>query len=148
MATIVGNDGTILFQGTGAGNATGAKALINVRNFTCDITADTIETTTMGVDSRTYVRGLASWSGSADVYVDPANIATANASLISQLITTGGAVGDNVVTFRGNLSANGANNLTGNVIITGFSVNSTMDGLVEGSCSFQGSGPIVFSATA
>jgi hypothetical protein len=146
MATIVGNDGTIAFQGTGAGNATNAKSLINVRNFTCDITADTIETTTMGVKSRTYVRGLASWSGSADVYVDPANL-TGGASAISQLITTGGAVGDSVVTFRGNLSASGANNLTGNVIITGFSVNSTMDGLVEGSCSFQGSGPIVFSAS-
>jgi hypothetical protein len=146
MATIVGNDGTIAFQGTGSGNATGAKSLINVRNFTCDITADTIETTTMGVDSRTYVRGLASWSGSADVYVDPANL-TGGASAISQLIATGGTVGDSVVTFRGNLSASGANNLTGNVIITGFSVNSTMDGLVEGSCSFQGSGPIVFSAS-
>ena len=139
MATIVGNDGSIAIGGVG---------LINVRNFTCDITADTIETTTMGVntDSRTYVRGLASWSGSADVYVDPANL-TGGASAISRLITTGGAVGDGVATFRGNLSASGANNLTGNVIITGFSINSTMDGLVEGSVSFQGSGAVTFSAT-
>jgi len=146
MATIVGNDGSIAFAGTGAGNATNSKSLINVRNFTCDITADTIETTTMGVDSRTYVRGLASWSGSADVYVDPANLS--GGSAISQLIATGGTVGDSVVTFRGNLSASGANNLLGNVIITGFSVNSTMDGLVEGSVSFQGSGPIVFNTSA
>lgn len=146
MATIVGNDGSIAFAGSGAGNATGSKSLINVRNFTCEISADTIETSTMGVDSRTYVRGLASWSGSADVYVDPANLT--GGSAISQLITTGGVVGDGVVTFRGNLSANGANNLLGNVIITGFSINSTMDGLVEGSCSFQGSGPIVFNTSA
>jgi hypothetical protein len=137
MATIVGNDGSIAIGGVG---------LVNVRNFTCDITADTIETSTMGVDSRTYVRGLASWSGSADVYVDPANL-TGGASVISRLIATGGAVGDGVATFRGNLSASGANNLTGNVIITGFSVNSTMDGLVEGSVSFQGSGAVAFSAS-
>ncbi len=138
MATIVGNDGSIAIGGVG---------LINVRNFTCDITSDTIETTTMGVDNRTYVRGLASWSGSADVYVDPANL-TGGASAISRLIATGGTVGDSVATFRGNLSASGANNLTGNIIVTGFSINSTMDGLVEGSVSFQGSGAIAFSASA
>lgn len=137
MATIVGNDGSISIGGVG---------LINVRNFTCDITSDTIETTTMGVDNRTYVRGLSSWSGSADIYVDPANL-TGGASVISRLIATGGAVGDTAATFRGNLSASGANNLQGNVIITGFSVNSTMDGLVEGSVSFQGTGAITFSAS-
>lgn len=137
MATIVGNDGSITIGGVG---------LINVRNFTCDITADTIETTTMGIDSRTYVRGLAAWSGSADVYVDPANL-TGGAQAISRLITTGGAVGDSAATFRGNLSAAGANNLTGNVIITGFSVKSSMDGLVEGTVSFQGTGAVSFSAT-
>lgn len=137
MATIVGNDGSI---------SIGSVGLINVRNFSCDITADTIETTTMGVDSRTYVRGLAGWSGSADIYVDPANL-TGGASAISRLITTGGAVGDTTATFRGNLSASGANNLQGSIIVTGFSVNSTMDGLVEGTVSFQGSGAITFSAS-
>lgn len=137
MATLVGNDGSISIGGVG---------LINVRNFTCDITADTIETTTMGVDSRTYVRGLAGWSGSADVYVDPANL-TGGASAISKLITTGGSVGDSVATFRGNLSASGANNLQGNIIVTGFSVKSSMDGLVEGTVSFQGSGAVAFSAS-
>ena len=137
MATIVGNDGSIAIGGVG---------LINVRNFTCDITSDTIETTIMGVDNRTYVRGLSSWSGSADIYVDPANL-TGGATVISRLIATGGTVGDAAATFRGNLSASGANNLQGNVIITGFSVNSTMDGLVEGSVSFQGTGAIAFSAS-
>jgi len=32
------------------------------------------------------------------------------------------------------------------VIITGFSVNTTLDGMVEASISFQGSGPCVFTA--
>ena len=137
MATIVGNDGSISISSVG---------LLNVRNFTCDITADTIETSTMGTDTRTYVRGLAGWSGSADVYVDPANL-TGGASAISKLITTGGTVGDAAVAFRGNLSASGANNLQGSVIITGFSVKSSMDGLVEGTVSFQGSGAITFSAS-
>lgn len=137
MATIVGNDGSITIGGVG---------LINVRNFTCDITSDTIETTAMTQDTRTYVRGLASWSGSADIYVDPANL-TGGATAISKLIATGGVVGDGPSAFRGNLSASGTNNLTGNIIVTGFTVNSTMDGLVEGSVSFQGSGPVTFSAT-
>lgn len=138
MATIVGNDGAIRF---------GANTVINLRNFTCDITADTIETTTMGTDSRTYVRGLAGWSGSADIYVDPANLPAGSASAqISQLITTGGVVGDTPIAFRGNLNSTGSQNLQGTVIITGFSINSTMDGLVEGSISFQGSDAVRFWA--
>jgi hypothetical protein len=40
------------------------------------MTADTIETTVMGVDVRTYVAGLSSFSGSADVYFDNADYDT------------------------------------------------------------------------
>jgi predicted secreted protein len=35
---------------------------------------------------------------------------------------------------------------SGNVIITGFTINSSMDGMVEASISFQGSGSCSFTA--
>jgi predicted secreted protein len=37
--------------------------------------------------------------------------------------------------------------LSGNAIVTGFTVNSSMDGMIEGSISFQGSGAVAYSAT-
>lgn len=140
MATLTGNNGKITIGGTD---------VLNVRNFSVDVTADTIETTTMGIDARTYLKGLSSWSGSADVYVDTANL-TGGANAIAQLIVTGGAVGDGTAAVVLALDSSGATllkKLSGNAIITGFTVNSSMDGMVEGSISFQGSGGLTYSAT-
>lgn len=140
MATLTGNNGKITIGGT---------EVLNVRNFSVDVTADTIETTTMGIDARTYLKGLSSWSGSADVYVDTANL-TGGAKAIAQLIVTGGAVGDSTAAVVLALDSSGdtlLKKLSGNAIITGFTVNSSMDGMVEGSISFQGSGGLTYSAT-
>lgn len=140
MATLTGNNGKITVGGTN---------VLSVRNFTCDITSDTIETTTMGVDVRTYLKGLSAWSGSADVYVDTDNL-TGGASAIAALIATGGAVGDASAAVVLALDSSGSTllkKLSGNAIITGFTVKSSMDGMVEGSISFQGSGAITYSAT-
>lgn len=139
MATITGNNGKITI---------GAVEVLAVKNYTIDITSDTIETTTMGVDVRTYLKGLASWSGSADVYVDTANL-TGGASAIAKLISTGGAVGDTSAAFEAYLDQVGSpsgKKWGGNVIVTGFSVKSSMDGMVEGSISFQGTGAITYTA--
>lgn len=140
MATLTGNNGQITIGGT---------TVLNVRNFSLDITSDTIETTTMGIDARTYLKGLSTWSGSADVYVDTAHL-TGGASAIAGLIATGGAVGTGPAACVFALDSSGATllkKLSGDAIITGFTVNSSMDGMVEGSISFQGSGPVTYSAT-
>jgi len=140
MATLTGNNGKITVGGT---------EVLNVRNFSVDLTADTIETTTMGVDARTYLKGLSSWSGSADVYVDT-NHLTGGANVIAQLMVTGGVVGDSTAAIVLALDSSGGTllkKLSGNAIITGFTVNSSMDGMVEGSISFQGSGALAYSAT-
>lgn len=146
MATLTGNNGQITIAGTN---------VLNIKSYTVDIKADTIENTTMGNDVRVYLKGLSSWSGSADVYVDTANL-TGGASAISQLIATGGAVGDSYAAVVFALDSSGATGgvggtllkkLSGNAIITGFSVKSSMDGMVEGTVSFQGSGAITYSAT-
>ena len=79
MATLTGNNGVVKIDNA-AGTAT---ALASVRSFTVEMTSDTIETTNMGNDTRQYVKGLSSWSGSADIYFDPAEFPTSNSGLVA-----------------------------------------------------------------
>lgn len=140
MAILTGNNGRVFID-----NASGTPTqVLSVRNFSIEITSDTIETTTMGVDVRTYVKGLSSWSGTADIYFDDANY-TGGASVIAALNPTGGLVGAGTVTVELYL-LDTADKFSGECIITGFTVNSSMDGMVEASISFQGSGQCTFTA--
>jgi len=140
MAILTGNNGVVKID-----NAAGTPTTVaSVRNFSVELTSDTIETTTMGVDVRTYLKGLSSWSGSADVYFDPANY-TGGASVIAALNPTGLNVGASTVTVELYLDGS-SGKFAGEAIITGFTVNSSMDGMVEASISFQGSGACAFTA--
>lgn len=139
MATITGNNGAV---------SVGGVNVANVRNFSVEMTADTIETTTMGVDVRTYVKGLSSFSGSADIYFDP----TAFDGNESTFNPTAGLVGASGVAVKlyieENYSSTSDYAFTGNVIVTGYTVNSSFDGMVEASISFQGTGGTTYSTTA
>jgi predicted secreted protein len=139
MATLTGNNGGVTVNGT---------AVAAVRNFTVEMTADTIETTTMGVDVRTYVKGLSSFSGSADIYFDPSEFDGAE----STFNPTAGLVGAAGVAVKfyveQNYSSTSDYAFTGDVIVTGYTVNSSMDGMVEASISFQGTGATAFSTSA
>jgi len=136
MATLTGNNGAISVNGI---------AVLAVRNFSIEMTADTIETTTMGVDVRTYLTGMSAFSGSADVYFDSSDYDT-NESTFNP---TAGLVGASGVTgkfFVDYVSGSGNDNaFTGTIIVTGYTVNATMDGMVEASISFQGSGATTYS---
>jgi hypothetical protein len=139
MATMVGNNGSVMVNGIN---------VANVRNFSIELTSDTIETSTMGTDVRTYIKGMSQFSGSADVYFDPADYDT-NESTFNP---TAGLVGASGVAIKLYLQENYSSTndyaFTGNVIVTGWTVNSTMDGLVEASMSFQGTGAATYSTTA
>jgi predicted secreted protein len=141
MAILTGNNGVIKFDAT-VGGAVAAVAA--VRNFSIELTRDTIETSTMGIDVRTYVNGMSTWSGSADIYFD-SDASTGHLAVHTVLNPTSGTVGQGTLTFEGFL-ADTAGKFSGEVIITGFTVSSSMDGMVEASISFQGSGACVFTA--
>ena len=140
MATLTGNNGVVKIDNAGGTPTTIAA----VRNFSVEITADTIEKTVMGNDTRQYLKGLSQWSGSADIYFDAANL-TGGASVVAALIPTGGSVGDSTVTVELYLDTT-SNKFSGEAIVTGYTVNSSMDGMVEASISFQGSGACSFTA--
>ena len=139
MATLTGNNGAISINGI---------SVLAVRNFSIEMTADTIETSVMGTDQRTYVSGMSSFSGSADVYFDSSDYDT-NETTFNP---TTGIVGAPGVTgkFYVLLDAAGTNAdqaFTGTIIVTGYTVNATMDGMVEASISFQGSGATTYSTS-
>jgi predicted secreted protein len=141
MAILTGNNGVLKID-----NASGSPtAVAALRNFSIEITSDTIEKTTMANDTRQFLKGLSSWSGSADIYFDPANMPTTNSGNVF-LNPTLGSVGDTTATVEAYLD--GSNyKLSGETIVTGVTINSSMDGMVEASISFQGSGSLTYSAT-
>lgn len=139
MATLTGNNGAVTI---------GSTSVAAVRNFTIELSADTIETTVMGTDVRTYVQGLSQFSGSADIYFDPSEFDGAE----STFNPTAGLVGASGVAVKlyveSNYSGTSDYAFTGNVVVTGYTVNSSFDGMVEASISFQGTGATAFSTTA
>jgi predicted secreted protein len=139
MATLTGNNGAVTIDGAN---------VLAVRSFSIEMTADTIETTVMGKDVREYVKGLSSFSGSADVYFDASDFDTNEA----KFNPTAGLVGASGVAVKlfieENYSSSSDYAFTGNVIVTGYTVNSSFDGMVEGSISFQGTGAATYSTSA
>ena len=139
MANITGNNGSVSINGIN---------VLSVRTFSIEMTRDTIETSTMGTDVRTYISGLSSFSGSADVYFDASDYDT-NESTFNPTAGLVGASGVAVKLYlEENYSSTSDYAFTGNVIVTGYTVNSSMDGLVEASISFQGTGAATYSTTA
>ena len=141
MAIITGNNGVVKLDASVGG---AVATIAAVRNFSVELTRDTIETSTMGTDVRTYVNGMSSWSGNADIYFDPAS-SGGHFNTHSVLNPTQGTVGTGTLTVELYLN-DPAGKFSGEVIVTGFTVNSSMDGMVEASISFQGSGACTFTA--
>ena len=61
MAIHKGSEGTV---------KVGSNAIANIRSYSIEESADTLEQTIMGATSRAYVASLSTFSGSVDVYWD------------------------------------------------------------------------------
>ena len=130
MATHKGSEGTV---------KVGANAVAEVRSFSISSTADTIEDTTMGDAARTYKPSLTSWSGSVEVYWDETDTSGQVA------LTVGAEVTLNVYPEG---STSGDSYLTGSAIVTGRTINSSFDGMVEASITVQGNGALTADTVA
>lgn len=124
MATHKGSEGTL---------KVGANAVAEIRSYSIEETGDTLETTSMGDASRTYVSSLTSWSGSVDVFWDETDTTGQGALTVGAQITLN-------VYPEGDVT--GDKYYTGTAIVTGVSVSSSFDGMVEASISFQGTGAL------
>jgi len=127
--TYTGETGVIKYDVSGT-----PTAVAEVRSFTVDQEQATVETTKMGDTSRTYLPSLAQFSGSMDVFFRD-NDDAANA-----LFAGIGAGAATVEIYPSGVST--GIKLSGEIIVTGHSITSNFDGMVEASVSFQGSGAL------
>lgn len=124
MATHTGSEGTV---------KVGTDAIAEIRSFSIEESADTLEDTTMGDTARTYKPSLTTFTGSIDVLWDETDTTGQGALTIGAEVT---------LNLYPEGDTSGDTYLTGSAIVTGRTVNSSFDGLVEMSISVQGNGAL------
>lgn len=122
MATHLGKEGTV---------QVGSNAIAEIRGFSIDETIDTVEDTSMGDASKSYLASIKDFSGSVDVLYDETDTNGQTALSIGASVT---------LNFAPEGTASGAVKLTGTAIVTGKSITSSFDGLVESTITVQGTG--------
>jgi predicted secreted protein len=123
MATHTGSEGTIKVSSTTVGE---------LRSYSLEQTADTIEDTSMGDSTRTYKSALKGWSGSASLFFDEADagqlLLVLGTSIALKVYPEGASSGDKYY--------------YGDAIITGSNISASFDGMVEAEVTFTGTGAI------
>ena len=123
MATHFGKEGVVKAGGTGIGELTG---------YTLETTSDVVEDTQLSDATKSFVAGRTSFSGTLEMsYVEtdsPQQTLTAGTSISFILAPEGNSSGDETFTGTG--------------IITGMSVNISLDGITTRSVTFQGTGAL------
>ena len=124
MATHTGSEGTV---------KVGSNAIAEIRSFSIEESAETLEDTTMGDTARTYKPSLTTFTGSVDVLWDETDTTGQGALSIGASVTLnvypeGDAAGDTYY--------------SGSAIVTGVTRSSSFDGLVEASITVQGNGAL------
>lgn len=114
----------------------GSNAVAEIRSYSIEESADTLEDTSMGDSARTYKASLTSFSGSLDVFWDETDTSGQGALSIGAEVTLN-------VYPEG--VASGDTYYTGSAIVTGVSRTASYDGLVEASISVQGNGALTES---
>ena len=123
MATHHGKEGVVTVGGTGVGELTG---------FTLETTGDVVEDTALTDATNSFVAGRTSFSGTLEMHFDetdtPQTNLTAGSSLAFILLPEGNSSGDR--------------SFTGTGIVTGMSVNNSMDAIISRTVTFQGTGAL------
>lgn len=129
MATHKGKEGVVKI---------GSDVVGEVKSFSVEITANEVNTSTLGSDWTGTDSTQNSWSGSLDLFYDPADTAQG-----------GVTVGDKVTLalyYEGDTA--GLAYDTGSALITSVSRSQSFDGMVEQTVSFTGDGALTTSTVA
>lgn len=127
MATHKGSEGVV---------KVGSDTVAEVRSYSIEEAAETLEDTSMGDTARTYLPSLTTFSGSIDAFWDETD-ATGQGAL-----TNGASVTLNLYP-EGDTS--GDTYYSGTVIVTGVTRTASFDGMVEATITFQGTGALTES---
>ena len=117
----------------------GTNTVAEVKDWTLSESAETIDTTSMGDTTRSYVPSLKSASGSISVRWDETDT-TGQGALIAGVEVT--------LNLYPEGDSSGDTYLSCSAIITEVGTSSSFDGLVEGSFSFQVNGAVTYSLVA
>ena len=123
MATHTGSEGKINI---------GSDTLGELRSFSLESTAETIEDTSMGDSARTYKVGLTAFSGTASVFFDETDTAQGTVDAGTEITLNVYPEGDTT----------GDTYYSGSAIVIGRTINSSFDGMVEMELSFTGTGAL------
>lgn len=123
MACYVGKDGIVKVGATNVGEVT---------NFSLEVTAETIDCTSMGLTYRSFVPSYINWTGSVDVNWDPDD-----SGQVALVIGTEVAL---ALYPEGDVA--GDTEYSGQAIVTGFSRSASFDGIVTANITFQGNGAL------
>ena len=135
MAAIKGDVGKIMFH-----NAAGTEADVSgVRNWALSITKDTMETTVNGDTAKTFIGGLISGEGSAELIYDPSGNSDYQAFIDDILVT--GDDGDALIELFPD-SAQSAKKISSSVIITNAEYSATLGEIEEIAITFITTGTI------
>ena len=123
MATHHGKEGVVTVGGTGVGELT---------SFTLETTGDVVEDTALTDATKSFVAGRTSFSGTLEMHFDetdsPQTTLVAGAEIAFILLPEGNSSGDR--------------SFTGTGIVTGMSVNNSMDAIISRTVTFQGTGAL------
>ena len=123
MAVHHGKEGEVAVGGTAVGELT---------SFTLETTGDVVESTQMSDGAKSFIAGRTSFSGTLEMHFDetdtPQTSLIAGASISFILLPEGDASGDR--------------SFTGTGIVTGMSVNNSMDAIISRTVTFQGTGAL------
>jgi hypothetical protein len=129
MATHTGSEGTVRVGAT--------NNVLEIRSYSVEETADTVEDTSMSDSYRTFKTTLKGWSGSVDVFWDETDT-TGQGALIP------GAE----VAIRFYPEGPAATDIYyyGQAIVTGKTITGSFDGMVESTITVQGTGALTSAA--
>ena len=124
MATHHGKEGVV---------KAGSNVITEITGFTIDITADTVEDTSLSDSAKSFLVGRTAFSGTLDMHYDETDTngqetLDAGATISFTLLPEGNTSGDQ--------------SFAGSGIITAMNVGVTLDGVTTRSVSFQGTGAL------
>ena len=119
MATFKGNEGTVL---------SGSNAVAEIRSFTVNETAETIQDTVMGDTAHSYVASFKDATATVECYFDDTDTNGQMTFDVGASVT---------VNFQMEGNTSGDHKMTGTAIITGRDVSAAADGMVEATYTLQ-----------
>tara|TARA_R110000803_G_scaffold49559_1_gene103125 strand:+ start:580 stop:1011 length:432 start_codon:yes stop_codon:yes gene_type:complete len=143
MAAIRGNNGVLTI---------GSGKVASLTSYTLDTTQDTAETSAMGSTGRTYVKTMHGYSGSADFIFEGPDASAQQTTIAELEFATDTAETATMTLFPdsddGTDARTASTSIAGNIIITGYSLTASFDGVVTGSLTFQGTGTLAYTAAS